>query len=158
MVSVSIAMTISMTISVTVSMAVSVAVVAISGLSSSVSYGGRLSLPLAIVAVGSVSVAMTISMAISMTVAMTVAIAGLSQDTADKGKRKNSQQLHDVFGSRVSIVLGTLAIGQLGHQVLDNLELSSKEGILSWVHGVIVGLEEGGVHSRNGFHEALEAG
>merc|ERR1719500_2271022 len=49
-------------------------------------------------------------------------------------------------------------VGELGPQILDNLELSSEEGVLSWVHGVIVGLEEGGVHSRNGFHEALEAG
>merc|ERR1719320_229242 len=58
----------------------------------------------------------------------------------------------------VSIVLGTSAIGQLGHQILDNLELSPEEGVLSWVHGVIVGLEEGGVHSRNSLNEALEAG
>merc|ERR1719384_871373 len=57
----------------------------------------------------------------------------------------------------VSIVLGTSAVGQLGHQLLDNLELSPEEGVLGWVHGVIVGLEEGGVHSRNSLHEALEA-
>merc|ERR1719480_56712 len=41
---------------------------------------------------------------------------------------------------------------------LTTLELSPEEGVLGWVHGVIVGLEEGGVHSRNSLHETLEAG
>merc|ERR1712189_114381 len=42
---------------------------------------------------------MSVAMAVTMSV---VAVAGLSQDTANKGKRKNSQQLHDVFGSSFS--------------------------------------------------------
>merc|ERR1712172_187034 len=39
---------------------------------------------------------------VSVAVATAVAVPGLSQDAANKGKRKNSQQLHDVFGSSFS--------------------------------------------------------
>merc|ERR1712095_121811 len=58
----------------------------------------------------------------------------------------------------VSIVLGTSTIGQLGNELLDNLELASEEGILGWVHDIVVGLKEGGVHSGDSLDEALEAG
>merc|ERR1719397_1384782 len=73
------------------------------GLGSSLSNSGRLSLPLAVVAVVSVAVAMAIAMSVAtIAVAMAVAVPGLSQYAANKGKRKNSQQLHDVFGSSFS--------------------------------------------------------
>merc|ERR1719275_340844 len=82
---------------------VAVVSVAVAGSGISLSSSGRLSLPLAVVAVVSVAVAMSVAVSVAtIAVAMAVAVPGLSQDAANKGKRKNSQQLHDVFGSSFS--------------------------------------------------------
>merc|ERR1712014_202261 len=110
------------------SVTITTAVVSVARLSSSggLSSGSRLSLPLAVVAMVSVAVAMSVAMSIAVAMAVTVAvvaiavamsiavtvavavamaivaIARLSQGAANKGERKNSQQLHDVFGSSFS--------------------------------------------------------
>ena len=58
----------------------------------------------------------------------------------------------------VALPLGSLTVGELSNKLLDDLELSSEEGILGHVHLVPVHLEEVEVDSGNGLDESLVAG
>merc|ERR1712165_27254 len=58
----------------------------------------------------------------------------------------------------VTLPLGGLAVGKLGHQLLDHLKLTTEEGILGHVHAVPVHLEEVKVDTGDGLDESLVGG
>merc|ERR1711976_1015561 len=53
----------------------------------------------------------------------------------------------------VTFILGSSSILESADKLLDNLKLSSEEGILLGVHGVSVNLEEVKIDSRNSFNK-----
>ena len=55
----------------------------------------------------------------------------------------------------VTLALGRLTVGQLGNQLLDDLELATEERVLGHVHLVAVHLEQVEVDPGHSLHEAL---